>query len=200
MRTEYRDIYKDLTTAAHRAYDRGIQTGSGGNLSEKIPGNAGMVVKGSGGSFADCKEDGEGWIAMEFSGGLLEGERGKPTREWVLHRILLENVKRCTAVVHTHSPYLIAWANKHEYLPMVTWHSKLKIDCTIPVIDIPAAVVPESEAWKIQKLFEDNEKLPAVILKGHGVVAIGNSAVAAEHMIELLEETAQIAVFENILT
>ena len=45
MRTEYRDIYKDLTTAAHRAYDRGIQTGSGGNLSEKIPGNAGMVVK-----------------------------------------------------------------------------------------------------------------------------------------------------------
>lgn len=199
MKEEYKEIYKDLTTAAHRAYSRGIQTGSGGNMSERIPEKRAMIVKGSGGSFIDCTDSGSGWIAMEYSGKLLEGEFGKPTREWILHRTLLENIERCMAVVHTHSPFLIAWADKHEYLPMVTWHSRLKIGCEIPVLDIPSAVVPELEAGRIQKLLESDEKLPAVILKGHGVVAIGKNAVAAEHLIELLEETAQIAVLQNIL-
>lgn len=199
MKEEYREIYKDLTIAAHRAYNRGIQTGSGGNMSERISGKNAMIVKSSGGSFIDCNESGNGWIAMEYSGKLLKDELGKPTREWVLHRTLLENIERCMAIVHTHSPFLIAWADKHEYLPLVTWHSRLKIGCEIPVIDVPSAVVPELEACKIQKIFEADENLPAVILKGHGVVAIGKNAVAAEHLIELLEETAQIAVLQKIL-
>lgn len=197
MNDEYLEIYKDLTTAAHRAYKRGIQTGSGGNLSEKIPDNKGMIVKSSGGSFIDCTEEGGGWICMEYSGKLFPGEAGKPTREWVLHKVLLENIDRCAAVVHTHSPYVIAWADKHEFLPMVTWHSSLKIGCEIPVFDIPSAVVPELEAWKILDQLTSNEKLPAVILKGHGLVALGENAVAAEHLAELLEETAQIAILQT---
>lgn len=168
-------------------------------MSERISGKNAMIVKSSGGSFIDCNESGNGWIAMEYSGKLLKDELGKPTREWVLHRTLLENIERCMAIVHTHSPFLIAWADKHEYLPLVTWHSRLKIGCEIPVIDVPSAVVPELEACKIQKIFEADENLPAVILKGHGVVAIGKNAVAAEHLIELLEETAQIAVLQKIL-
>ena len=38
------DIEKDLIEAAARAYRRGIQTGSGGNLSARIPGKDLMVV------------------------------------------------------------------------------------------------------------------------------------------------------------
>ena len=199
MRDEFIDIYKELTIAAHRAYTRGIQTGSGGNLSARLSNNRGMIVKSSGGSFIDCDEGGTGWIAMEYSGKLLRGEKGKPTREWVLHKILLEHIQKCGAVVHTHSPYLVAWADQHEKLPMITRHSQLKVDCEIPVLDIPAAVVPEREALHILELFNKNDKLPAIILKGHGVVAIGNNAIEAEHMVELLEETAQIAVLQYIL-
>lgn len=199
MKDRYMSCYEDLTTAAHRAYARGLQTGSGGNLSVRIPGEAGMIVKGSGGSFADCDAKGNGWIAMNFDGTLKDGEEGKPTREWLLHSVLLENLKRCNAVVHTHSPYAIAWADRHKNIPLVTWHSELKIGCALPVFDICAAVVPEKDVKDILKVLKDNIELPAVILRGHGLVVTGKSAVDAEHMAELIEETAQIAVLESII-
>lgn len=199
MKQEYYALYTDLTTAAYRAYNRGIQTGSGGNLSACVQGEDIMIVKSSGGSFSDCTDKGHGWIAMCYDGKVLEGEKGKPTREWKLHSILLEHLKGCNAVVHTHSPYTIAWAHYNSILPMVTWHSDLKIGQAIPVLDIPSAVVSEEESYKILKIFQDNTKLPAVILKGHGIVAIGKNAIEAEHMTELIEETAKIAVLQKIL-
>ncbi|MCB6202002.1 class II aldolase/adducin family protein [Extibacter muris] len=198
MKQAFVPIYKELTTAAHRAYARGIQTGSGGNISGRIP-DGGMIVKSSGGSFADCTEEGVGWIAMNYDGTLLEGENGKPTREWLLHSILLKNLKQCGAVIHTHSPYTIAWGDTHTVIPLVTWHSRLKIGCALPILDIPAAVVPEKEAHDIVQIFRDNPKLPAVILKGHGIVATGRDAAEAEHTAELVEETAQIALLQNIM-
>ena len=39
----------------------------------------------------------------------------------------------------------------------------------------------------------------AFLLADHGAVALGKSAVEAEHTVELIEETAQIAVLERVL-
>ena len=195
----YEKIYQDMTLAAHRAYTRGVQTGSGGNMSVRIPERNAMVVKSSGGSFADCTADGKGWVAMDFDGVLLPGESGKPTREWLLHGALLKALPSVGAIVHFHSPYAITWAKKHDTIPMTTWHSGLKFGCAIPVVDVPAAVVPADEIPKILRLFEENPALPGFVLRDHGLVAVGKTAVAAEHAAELMEETAQITVLEHQL-
>ena len=50
----------------------------------------------------------------------------------------------------------------------------------------------------IRKPFEVNPKLPGFILAGHGIVALGKDILAAEHMAELFEETAQIAITKAI--
>lgn len=197
--SNFSEIYKDMTVAAHRAYTRGIQTGSGGNMSARIPGQDAMVVKNSGGSFADCMENGKGWIAMNFQGGLLEGETGKPTREWQLHAALLRALPNVGAVVHCHSVFSICWAEEHMELPLTTWHSQLKMKAPIPVVDIPAAVVPAESLDNVVRLFQDNTNLYGVILKGHGIVAVGKNAVDAEYAAELIEETAQITVLEQML-
>lgn len=196
---DYKKLYEDLTLAAHRAYTRGIQTGSGGNMAVKIPDSDAMVVKNSGGSFGDCSQSGSGWLAMNFDGTLLEGEIGKPTREWLLHATLLRALPQYQAVVHFHSPWSISWANSHDRIPLVTWHSELKMKYEIPVVDVPAAVVPKEYMSQILALFEDRPDLCGFVLKGHGMVALGKTAVAAEHMAEQIEETAQIAVLEKLL-
>ena len=197
---QYRTIFADLTLAAHRAYRRGIQTGSGGNMSARIPGTEHMIVKNSGGSFADCTEQGSGWIAMKYDGTLLSGEAGKPTREWLLHATLLRALPETGAVVHFHSPYTIAWAEQHSEIPQTTWHSGLKFGCVIPVVDIPAAVVPQEYMQTILDLFQENPSLPAFVLRGHGLVAVGKNAVSAEHTAELVEETAKITVLEKLIS
>ena len=76
------NTYEMLEEAAHRAYTRGIQTGNGGNLSARA--DFGMIVKSSGGSFADCLADGTGFVETDLDGSVLSPS-GKPTREVVLH-------------------------------------------------------------------------------------------------------------------
>ena len=49
MNEDIYEIAKKLVTASERAYNRGIQTGSGGNVSARIPGTETMLVKASGG-------------------------------------------------------------------------------------------------------------------------------------------------------
>lgn len=54
MTEEVYKIAENLVIASKRAYNRGIQTGSGGNVSARIPGTETMLVKASGGSLGDC--------------------------------------------------------------------------------------------------------------------------------------------------
>ena len=63
------NTYEMLEEAAHRAYTRGIQTGNGGNLSARA--DFGMIVKSSGGSFADCLADGTGFVETDLDGSVL---------------------------------------------------------------------------------------------------------------------------------
>lgn len=157
-----------------------------------------MIVKDSGRSFADCDAKGTGWVAMGFDG-TLRTEGLKPTREWRLHRFLLQNLPGAGAVVHTHSPWSIAWADSHGEIPCVTHHFELKVKHPVPVLDIPAGVVPEENMPDILALFRAQPELQAFMLRGHGIVAIGKDAVSAEHLAELIEETSQIAVLQSLM-
>lgn len=188
-----------LALAAQRAYTRGIQTGSGGNLSARV-GPGLMAVKSSGGSFADCDASGNGFVLTDLDGVVQEGLPGKPTREVFLHGLMYKLRPDVNGVLHSHSPWAISWSLTGQELPMITQHLKLKFKCPIPVVDIDSPMVrPEDEAL-ITPLFEKNPNLPAFILKGHGVVALGKDALEAEHNAELVEETAQIAVLHALMT
>ena len=111
------NTYEMLEEAAHRAYTRGIQTGNGGNLSARA--DFGMIVKSSGGSFADCLADGTGFVETDLDGSVLSPS-GKPTREVVLHGLMYKLCPECGGVMHCHSPWSVAWAYSHDVLPMTT--------------------------------------------------------------------------------
>lgn len=196
---ELRSLLEDVTLAAHRAYANGLQRGSGGNISALLPSGGGMVVKSTGGSFADCDAQGAGWVKTGFDGTPLPGESGTPTREWRLHAALLQHVAGARAVVHCHAPHCIAWAEGHSELPQTTWHTRLKFPGPLPVLDIRAAVVPQEEMPRVLALFGATPGLPAFLLRGHGLVAVGETAVIAQHTAELAEETAQVCVLQALL-
>lgn len=182
--------YEKLVLAAQRAYSRGIQTGNGGNLSARR--GSGMIVKSSGGSFADCGPDGQGFVETDLDGRVLSGTE-KPTREVFLHGLMYRLCPEAGGIMHCHSPWSVAWAYDHDVLPMTTLHAQLKIGYDIPVFDIPSANVREIDAPVLKAAFERNPGLRAFILRGHGIVALGKDVLQAEHLAELIEETAEIA-------
>lgn len=207
MKQEIMETAVNLVKACERAYNRKIQTGSGGNVSARIPGADLMLVKASGGSLGDCEADPEkrvikGFVAADFDGNLVEEEglpQGKPTKEAVLHGYIYKVCPAANAVVHVHSPYAIAWSSFKKDLPLVTWHSKLKFTRSLPTINVQAAMVQGSDLPLIEEMFQNNPELTAFLLADHGAVAIGKNAIAAEHTAELIEETAQVAVLEKLL-
>lgn len=196
MTEEVKIIAEELVIACKRAYNRGIQTGSGGNVSARIPGKNLMLVKASGSSFGDSTP--EGFVITDFDGNLVEGT-GKPTREALLHGYLYKLLPNVNSVVHVHSPYAIGWATTKKALPRVTWHSRLKMCADIPSVDVQAPMVGKDDFPLIEELFKEHPDLPGFILVDHGVVALGDNAINAEHAAELIEETAQVALLGGIV-
>lgn len=192
-------VYKlaeELVEASKRAYTRGIQTGSGGNVSARIPGTETMLVKASGGSLGDCTP--EGFLITDFDGNLIEGI-GKPTREALLHGYIYRLKPEVNAVVHVHAPYAIGWSSSKKDLPLVTWHAKLKIPGAIPTLDVHAAMVRPEDVPLVEKMFTENPDTPAFLLADHGIVAMGKNPLVAEHNAELIEETAQVAILGKLV-
>ena len=189
------EVAKDLIEAAARAYRRGIQTGSGGNLSARIPGKDLMVVKPSGISFIDCNE--KNLVVTDFDGKVVAGS-GKPSREALLHGVLYRNVPSIGGVVHCHSPWAISWSFSKKDLPLVTHHARMKFGVPIATLDVDAPVVPPEEMPRVIGLFEKHPTLPAFLLVAHGIVAVGKNVLDAENVAEMVEETAQIAWLREI--
>jgi L-ribulose-5-phosphate 4-epimerase len=189
------EVAKDLIEAAARAYRRGIQTGSGGNLSARIPGKDLMVVKPSGISFIDCNE--KNLVVTDFDGKVVAGS-GKPSREALLHGVLYRNVPSIGGVVHCHSPWATSWSFSKQDLPLVTHHARMKFGVPIATLDVDAPVVPPEEMPRVIGLFEKHPTLPAFLLVAHGIVAVGKNVLDAENVAEMVEETAQIAWLREI--
>lgn len=196
MTKEVYEIAEKLVIASKRAYTRGIQTGSGGNVSARIPGTEQMLVKASGGSLGDCTP--EGFLITDFEGNLIEGE-GKPTREALLHGYIYKMRPDVNAVVHVHSPYAIGWSSSKKDLPLVTWHSQLKNPSDFPTLDVHAAMVRPEDVPMVEAMFQKTPGLNAFLLADHGVVAMGKDPLAAEHTAELVEETAQVAILNKLM-
>jgi L-ribulose-5-phosphate 4-epimerase len=186
---------QDLVKSAQRAYRRGIQTGNGGNISVRVPGQEWMVVKPSGISFVECTE--ENLVVTDYDGKVVEGTL-KPTREALLHGVLYKNVPWVNGIVHTHSPWTIAWSYTRKDVPLITQHSIGKIGPRIATLLFESFKVTGKEVPDVLGLFQEHPETQAFVLLGHGIVALGKDVLEAEHTAELVEETAQIAWLHEI--
>ena len=125
----YREFLKakdDFLAAASRTYESRIQTGTGGNLSVRIPGTDLMIVKPSGFSYGQCSE--ENITITDFQGNLQEGLY-KPTRESTFTQSVCP-LPQNRSIVHTHSPYSILISLNDRQLELITLHSQAQTEKT----------------------------------------------------------------------
>lgn len=181
-------VKEEMIRAARRAYDSGLQTGNGGNLSCRIPGTDRVIIKGSGFSFGECSLD--NFVVVTLQGEIVENS-GKPSRELLTHLGIYQVRSDVHGIFHTHSPWAIACADKDLEIPLVTGHSRSKLG-TIPVIRDKSQATGDFAAT-VKNLLSENLNLGAFVQSGHGIFGLGKNITQAEHNAELVEETAQIA-------
>ncbi len=158
-----------------------------------------VVIKPSGVSYDALRP--EDLVITDMEGLIVEGSL-RPSSDLATHLILYKSFPTIGGVVHTHSTYATAWAQAGREIPCLgTTHADY-FHGPVPVTEpmAPEEIKTEYEAntgrvivRRFEKLSPD--RLPAVLICGHGPFAWGISASAAAHNAVVLEELARMAFF-----
>ncbi len=178
----------DAIRAAQRAYSIGLQLGSGGNFSVRGPGRTTVLIKPTGVSFGDCKE--ETLIEVDLDGTVVRGQ-GVPSRELPTHLAIYRHLPNVGGVFHCHAPYTIACLASWRSIPLQTDHAESKLG-QVPVLAFEKSA--EEMTRHVESLLLAQPSLRAFVQMRHGIFAIGKTIKEAENTAELVEETAKIAV------
>ncbi len=178
-----------ICTLAKSMFDRGLTSGSTGNISARTSGG-GLLVSPTGTSFG--RLDPARLSHFDAAGRLVGGDQ--PTKEMPLHAAFYDTRSTAGAVVHLHSCHAVALsmmpdADADNFLPPLTPYAIMKLG----KVQLLPFFRPGDPAMgdAVRGLAG---KRSAVMLANHGPVVAGKDVEAACNAIEELEDTARLAM------
>lgn len=157
-----------------------------GNVSARVPGQDLLVIKPSGVSYDDLTP--ENMVVCDLEGRVVEGEHA-PSSDTEAQAYVYREMPHVGGVVHTHSTYATAWAARGEAVPCVLTMGADEFGGEIPVG--PFAVIGDDSIGRgIVDTLRDSRS-PAVLMRNHGVFAIGKDARSAVKTAVMCEDVAR---------
>jgi L-ribulose-5-phosphate 4-epimerase len=186
-------LKRELVEYSQRAGSEGWCPGTLGNISV-LNGEIGRVyIKRSG---ADLKSlQIEDVLSLDVKGKVVEGT-GKPSMETDFHVGIYGVRKDVRAVFHVHPPFATAYAVAGVDLPLVTEAAKILL------VDVPLlakAVAGSTDLARNVTVGFTNPRAKAVLLRDHGIVALGETLEGAFNIASLVEDTAKVAFLSSLL-
>ncbi|MCD7858780.1 MAG: L-ribulose-5-phosphate 4-epimerase [Firmicutes bacterium] len=180
---------------------RGLVTYTWGNASGIDREKGLFVIKPSGVDYDKLRP--EDLVVMDLAGNRVEG-RWNPSSDTKTHLALYLAFPEIGGIVHTHSPYAVAWAQAGRDIPAYgTTHADYfygPIPCARSLTEAEiAADYERSTGDVIVETFRsrgiDPRFVPAVICRSHGPFTWGKDAAQAVYHSVVLEEVAKMALF-----
>jgi L-ribulose-5-phosphate 4-epimerase len=158
-----------------------------------------FVIKPSGVPYEELTP--EDMVVMDLEGNKVEGDLN-PSSDTATHLELYKAFPSIGGIVHTHSPYAVAWAQAGKDIPCFgTTHADYfygDIPCARNLTTEEIAAGYEQNTGKvIIETFADRnpDYVPGVICRNHGPFAWGKDAMEAVHNAVVLEEVAKMDLF-----
>ena len=184
---------------------RGLVTYTWGNVSGIDREKGLFVIKPSGVEYDELKPS--DMVVMDLQGNKVEGDMN-PSSDTKTHLVLYNAFPQVGGIVHTHSPYAVAWAPAGEDLPCYgTTHA-----------DYFYGSIPCARHLTQEELDEDYEKntgitivetfkergldpmaVPAVLCFSHGPFTWGKDPAQAVYHSVVLEECAKMGLFTKMI-
>jgi L-fuculose-phosphate aldolase len=119
----------------------------------------------------------------------------RPSIELNLHRNIYNRRRDVNAIVHTHSPFTIGVSVSSKKFQHVIEEAKIVVGQPVIISNKPSGSkdLAESVSAAFQK-----SVTRAVVIKNHGVVAVGKDIHQARAVVEALEEWAKILTISEI--
>ena len=168
-----------------------------GNFSVRVPGTDTILLTATS-SFDSLQP--ENLALLDLDGRLLEGEINPTNAEIVhMHAVVYKQRPETGAVVHTHSTYATSFALASRSIAC-SYEALVRAGMTdgVPL----AHYGPRGSAASVDNIavaLSSAKNTKAVLLENHGVLAFGADAAAAARANLIVEESAQMAVFAEVL-
>ncbi|MEM7312074.1 MAG: 3-oxo-tetronate 4-phosphate decarboxylase [Planctomycetota bacterium] len=181
-----RELRERIALYGKSLFDRGLTSGSSGNISVKLP--DGMLITPTNSCLG--RLDPDRIAKVDNNKIVVAGD--KPSKEFFLHQAMYDSRPNEQAIVHLHSTYSVAVSclegvDPNDVLPPITAYYVMRVG-TLPLVPYFA---PGDE--KLAEAVASASKLSrAVLLSNHGPVVAGKSLDAAMNATEELEETAKL--------
>ena len=162
-----------------------------------------VAIKPSGVAYEELTAD--DIVVLDLDGNVIEGER-KPSTDTPTHLVLYRAFEEIGGIVHTHSPWSVAWAQAQHEIPLLgTTHADL---CAFPI--------PLTRALTDEEVADDYEgatgtvlaeviskhgpsELPCALVRGHAPFCWAESASKAIEVAVTAEEVARMALLTTLL-
>ncbi len=182
-----RGLKEEIIRIGKRLYDAGIAVARSGNISCRLDADS-ILITATGTALGNLTSD--GIVTVKLVSGKSISER-LPSSEFPLHSLIYAKFP-CTKIVHAHPPLANGYFAVTDSLKALTFETTFYLG-NVPVIpqDTPTVTNPGPvvEALKSSNI---------VVLKNHGVIAVGDTFEDALSLIEALEEAVRTAVVARL--
>ena len=166
----------------------GLVAWTSGNVSARDPETGFVVIKPSGVRYEHLTPD--KLAILDVDGRLIEGDF-KPSVDSPTHLYVYRHRPDVGGVVHTHSTFATAFAAVGRPIPVYLTAIADEFGMPIPVGDY--APIGEEEIGR--EIVRSIGNSPAILMKNHGVFALGPSAMAAVKAAVMTEDVARTVFY-----
>lgn len=169
MRMKYFEARREIFSMTQEAVAAGLIYLSAGNISVRIDDNL-IAITPSGIKYKNLQP--EQIAIVDLDGKLVDGSH-RPSSEVPMHTHVFQQMPAVNAIFHTHSSYAITFAMLGKTIPVANLEL-FTVGAPLPVAPwaCPGTEQPGIEAVKF---FQERSKLKVVLLRNHGLLAIGGS-------------------------
>jgi L-ribulose-5-phosphate 4-epimerase len=161
----------------------GLAVWTGGNVSARDPETGLVAIKPSGVRYGELTA--RSMVVVDLDGTIIDGEL-KPSSDTASHLYIYRHRPDVNGVVHTHSRYATAFAAVGRPIPVYLTAHADEFGGEIPCAGFAFIGDDSIGALVVEGIGRSN----AILLKNHGVFAIGRTAQAAVKSAVMVEDIA----------
>ncbi len=188
-KTKIKTLKEQLIATGRMLWEKDLGSALNGNLSARVEGDV-ILLTAHATCFGMLKES--DLVLMKLNGEILDG--GKVSTEKLMHTEIYKNFPAANAVIHTHTPYINGYFLNNSTFQPSTFEARFTLG---EVKGLAQATPSVTDAAPLMEAFKSNS---IVVLRNHGVVAMGNTLFDCFLFIQTLEEQVKIDAISRLYT
>lgn len=177
------------------AYNVKLVSAAGGNISARCGDY--ILITGTNVSLRNVVQN--DLVLCDMARNIAESPSGiHPSKELGLHIGVYKVRPEIRYVVHLHPVFSILASLNWERLPLYTESAKLKLK-NVPMISASAPGSDDLMKKVVSVVSSVSSDINAFLMEAHGILVMGETMENCFNQAELLEDSAKIAVFQNLM-